>query len=180
MSSTILGIIASSGAAASTNSYESISTVTVGSGGVSNVEFTSIPSTYTHLQIRAISSNSSTGDIYMQYNSDASTGYARHFVYGNGTTVYAGNELTTQSGGYTPTTSGQFGAQIIDILDYKNTNKYKVSRMLTGFDNNGSGFIVFYSGLWPNTAAITSIKLVVFSGTIKQYSSFALYGIKGS
>ena len=35
-------------------SYESIATVTVGSGGAASVEFTSIPSTYTHLQIRAI------------------------------------------------------------------------------------------------------------------------------
>ena len=38
-------------------SYDSIATATVGSSGI--VEFTSIPSTYTHLQIRAITRNSS-------------------------------------------------------------------------------------------------------------------------
>jgi hypothetical protein len=54
--SLILGIL-DSGVAASTNSYESIATVTVGSGGASEVEFTSIPSTYTHLQIRALARN---------------------------------------------------------------------------------------------------------------------------
>jgi hypothetical protein len=180
MLNSLIGIIASSGgAAAAANSYESIATTTVGAGGVTDVTFSSIPSTYTHLQIRAISSNSSTGDIYMQFNSDTGTNYARHFVYGNGSSVAAGNDLTTQSGGYTSTTSGQFGAQVIDILDYKDTNKFKTSRMLTGFDNNGSVFIVFYSGLWRSTSAITSIKLLVNSGTITQYSSFALYGIKG-
>ena len=49
----ILGILASSYPAVST-SYESIATVTVGSGGAANVEFTSIPGTYTHLQIRML------------------------------------------------------------------------------------------------------------------------------
>ena len=40
-----------------TGSYESIATVTVGSGGSSYIEFTSIPGTYTHLQIRGILRN---------------------------------------------------------------------------------------------------------------------------
>lgn len=175
----ILGIWASQGRVAGT-SFESIATVTVGAGGSSTVEFTSIPSTYTHLQIRQITSNTTDGDIYMQFNNDTGSNYTRHFLYGNGTNAVAGNDLSTQSGGYTTTTSGNFGGQIIDILDYANTNKYKTSRMLTGFDNNGSGFIVLYSGSWRNTAAVSSIKLLVTSGNFRQYSSFALYGIKGA
>jgi hypothetical protein len=50
----ILGIIASSRLAA-VGDYESIATVSVGGGGAADVEFTSIPGTYTHLQIRALS-----------------------------------------------------------------------------------------------------------------------------
>ena len=50
---TIIGSF-STGVAPSTTSYESIATVTVGSGGAANVEFTSIPADYTHLQIRGI------------------------------------------------------------------------------------------------------------------------------
>jgi hypothetical protein len=49
----ILGIIASSRLAA-VGDFESIATVSVGSGGAADVEFTSIPATYTHLQIRGI------------------------------------------------------------------------------------------------------------------------------
>ena len=162
------------------SSYESIQTFTAGGGGSSYIEFTSIPSTYKHLQIRALTSSTSAGDIYMQYNGDTSSAYARHFMYGSGSgSAVAGNNLSTQSGGYTSTTSGQFGAQIIDILDYADTTKNKTSRMLTGFDNNGSGFFVFYSGLWRSTSAITSIKLYPASGNFAQYSHFALYGIKG-
>jgi hypothetical protein len=49
----ILGIIASAITGnLVTTSYESIETVTVGSGGSATVTFSSIPATYTHLQIK--------------------------------------------------------------------------------------------------------------------------------
>jgi subtilase family serine protease len=79
-------------------------------------------------------------------------------------------------------TFGIFGAAIIDILDYANTNKYKTIRILSGNDNNGSGTIRFSSGaLYSNTNAVSSITLVSgSSGNWSEYSQFALYGIKGA
>jgi hypothetical protein len=71
-----------------------------------------------------------------------------------------------------------FGTFILDILDYKDTNKYKTARSLDGSDANGSGEISLRSGSWRNTAAITSITLTPTGTGIAQYSSFALYGIK--
>jgi len=49
----IPGIIGS--AAPQVGDFESIATVTVGAGGSSEINFTSIPSTYQHLQIRILS-----------------------------------------------------------------------------------------------------------------------------
>ena len=73
-----------------------------------------------------------------------------------------------------------FGTFIVDILDYKDTNKYKTIRGLAGTDNNGSGSVYFSSGLWMSTSAITRIDLAPNAGTLfNQNSSFALYGIKG-
>ena len=75
-----------------------------------------------------------------------------------------------------------FGAIITDVLDYKSTNKAKTVRALGGQDRNGAGEVFFSSALWnPSTpAAITSITLAPLNGTnFVQYSSFALYGIKG-
>jgi hypothetical protein len=65
-------------------------------------------------------------------------------------------------------------------LDYTNTNKNKTARSLWGYDANGSGYVGLYSGLWRNTSAINRIDYVPASGTFPQYSSFALYGIKGA
>jgi hypothetical protein len=68
---------------------------------------------------------------------------------------------------------------VIDILDYANVNKYTTIRVLGGADLNGSGAINLVSGLWMNTAAVTSFLISADSGNLAQYSSFALYGIKG-
>lgn len=157
------------------SNYESIQTITVGAGGTANVEFTSIPSIYKHLQVRVSVRD---GGSLVQLNSDTGTNYKRHYLYADGTAGYAGsggatNGLSFLSFG----NSSSFAANIIDILDYTNTNKYKTLRNLSGVDYSGSGELFIVSGLWLSTSAITSIK---FSGnTIGQGSTFALYGIKG-
>ena len=81
---------------------------------------------------------------------------------------------------YTGETANSFGAYVVDVLDYANTNKYKTVRTLGGKDLNGSGQEGLYSNLWKNTNAITDITLKVVGGSnFVQYSHFALYGIKG-
>jgi len=185
---TILGSL-SSGVAASTNSYESIATTTVGAGGSASIDFTSIPSTYTHLQLRAIgrSSGGTTGGgfIIVRFNSDSGSNYAYHLLGGDGsgTAVFGGgNQTEMVSERYPLNGDGStsiFGTSIIDILDYKNTNKFKTLRSFGGFDRNGAGAVYVDSGLWRNTNAITSINLTMYLGNFVQYSHLALYGIKG-
>lgn len=184
----ILGIIASSKLSAA-GDFESISTVSVGSGGAANVEFTSIPATFTHLQIRGIAKSDNAGsldNVQMQFNSDTAANYKSHFLYGTGSVVGAGVAgsdslmLTARVTGGNASYANIFGVFVIDILDYANTNKYKVHRSLSGHDENGLGEVFFESGLWRNTNAITSIKLYAEGFNWKQYSHFALYGIKGA
>ena len=184
--SLILGILDSgvTGGGGGGFTYDSIQTVTVGSGGAANVEFTSIPATYKHLQIRGISRNSGSGISIgrVRFNSDTGTNYARHTLEGDGASAGAFGSGTTSfmQNFVTDSTASIFGATVIDILDYANTNKYKTVRSLSGVDTNGSGRIYFQSGLWLNTNAITSITLYDASSNLAQYSQFALYGIKGS
>jgi hypothetical protein len=186
--SPILGIFASQGRVAP-NSYESIATVTVGSGGTSTISFSSIPSTFKHLQLRASCKVNGTAgdfpDLLMRFNSDSTyTNYFSHQIGGDGSSAYANtsNSSPTATGGLVGDINGaQFTGKVIDILDYTNTNKNTTTRTLSGWDSNGSGQSRFASNLWINTSAVTSIDLVVRSSptTISEYSKFALYGIKG-
>lgn len=187
--SPILGIFASQNYPRTTNSYESIASVTVGAGGAANVEFTSIPSTYQHLQVRITSRDSRstlvTNNLFVYINGDTGTNYSYHLITGDGSSISADNGATTDlmvagTDAAAGATSSIMGVSIFDILDYANTNKYKTTRTLTGIDNNGSGVIRLWSGNWRNTNAITSLKFYASSSaTLQQYSSFALYGIKG-
>jgi hypothetical protein len=184
--SPILGIIASQNYPRITGSYDSIATVTVGAGGQSSISFSSIPSTYKHLQIRAIQFCGTTSyNTLIRYNSDSGNNYASHYLEGTGSTVGAGVAY-----GNPPVSYGAIGearggttypdAFVCDILDYTNTNKYKTARSISGYDANGSGLIALRSSLWMSTSAVTSITITNDAAVnFTQYSSFALYGIKG-
>ena len=187
----ILGVIASQISGhlfAPSGAYDSIATHTVGSGGQASIEFTSIPSTYKHLQIRGIARATTTGSSFVNctisYNSDTGANYAGHDLYGDGSTATAGgggSRIPSNIGVVTfpdaNIAANIFGTGIIDILDYANTSKYKTIRVLTGADANGSGYILFRSELWQNTSAISTITL---TAAFAEYSSFALYGIRGN
>jgi hypothetical protein len=183
----ILGIIASQNYPRITGSYESIATVTVGSGGSATISFSSIPATYTHLQIRGIirSTNSGTdANARLRFNSDTGSNYRYHYLGGSGSgSGYAGDSgaVTFAYAGLASaasSTSGVFGVQLIDILDYSNTSKNKTVRSLTGVENNGSGYIELDSSLWMNTVAINNISIFFTSGNLAEYSHFALYGVR--
>ena len=181
----VIAAIHGTGVAAATNSYESIATVLVGSGGSSQINFTSIPSTFKHLQIRAIARNTSTvADANYRFNSDSGSNYAWHLLVGNGSSASAfafTGQTSIRGAGFNDNATSVFGGGVTDILDYTNTNKNTTVRTLTGMDNNTSTYsqIQFYSGLWLNTAAITTITITPSAGSFAQYSQFALYGIKG-
>jgi hypothetical protein len=184
--SPILGIYASSMKGES-NSYESIATAN-GTGSSGTITFSSIPSTYTHLQLRVISRGTATANdaYFANFNSDTGGNYYLiHVLYGNGSSagVFASGTSATRIqlsdivG--SSSTANTYAASITDILDYTNTNKYKTVRTLYGFDTNGAGTVALSSGLWMSTSAITSLVLTTSSGNFATNTTFALYGIKG-
>jgi hypothetical protein len=187
MLNTISGLL---GVGTPSTDYESIQTTTVGSGGASSITFSSIPSTYSHLQIRGIArgntgGNTNTIGLDMQFNSDTGANYSSsHVLYGTGATAASAAGSTSSTNGVvvnyagSAQTSNVFGVVVIDVLDYANTNKYKTVRALGGTDSNDTnGIVTFRSFAWMNTAAITSITIGI-TKDLAQYSSFALYGIK--
>ena len=172
---------------AAVGDYESIATTTVGAGGQATITFSSIPNTYKHLQIRASVLTAVAGKlIVLTCNNDTTAGnYVSHIVGGQGSTTAAGAFTASQTymrlyGRDIGTNTTRPTVLITDILDYTSTNKNKTTRTLSGLDENGSGEINFYSGLWLNSSTVvSSLELKTQDASnFSQYSSFALYGIK--
>lgn len=170
------------GGVAAIGDYQSIATTTVGAGGSSTITFSSIPSTYSHLQLRGIARSTAGGasvtSIYCTINA-AVNADRNHYLYGNGSTVTSSSAVSNLIGFAqgTSQTASSFGATILDILDYSNTNKNKTFRSLAGDDTNGGGDIMINSNLFATTAAISTLTLSLSAGNFAQYSQFALYGI---
>jgi len=181
----ILGIIASAISGnlfAPSGAYDSIATTTLSSAAAS-ISFSSIPQTYKHLQIRCFYKTSSTGaNMKISYNSGAITLVNSHYLTGDGATASAGRDtggpiISLQAGNAANT----YYAQVIDLFDYTSTNKNQTLRTLGGGDFNGSGTIFLISGLSTSTTAISQITLSLNTAhDYSQYSSFALYGVKGA
>jgi hypothetical protein len=184
MLNNVVGLLG--GALPEVGDYESIQTYTL-TGNQTSVTFSSIPSTYKHLQVRLTAKTDralNRDTALLTFNSDTGTNYVAHALFGDGSTAQAQYQAAAQSialyriAGNSSATD-IFGALIIDILDYTNTNKNTTVRALGGVDLNGAGEIWLNSGLWLNTAAISTLKLAPGNATnFMQYSSFALYGIK--
>jgi hypothetical protein len=173
----LISAIHGTGAAAGGGtSYESISTVTVGSGGSSSISFTSIPSTYKHLQIRGfVADNATNSNFELSFNGSAGT--KAHRLMGDGST--ASSDYYNSAVIYAQRTdTGQF-VFITDLLDYTSTAINKTIRTLAGGDNNGAGRVGLWSGFINSTSAITSLSIAPTASNFPQYSKLALYGIKG-
>ena len=182
----ILGTVASQFAGKPFSSFESIATYTLSSPAAS-ITFSSIPQTFTHLQIRMVTrgsdgTNGLSGNL-MRVNGDTGSNYTWNAVYGLGGSLSAQTNLSQTSiviigfvnGG---NTANLFGVNIIDINDYKNTNKYKTIRSVGG---NGASVAItdYQAGIWKNTNAITSLSFATDTAQFATHTQIALYGIKG-
>jgi hypothetical protein len=157
--------------------------------GQATIDFTNIPQTFTHLQIRLLGRNvrasSVTDFVRMRFNNDSGSNYYQeHALVGNGssaTSIASGSGNSVLLNPIAASTAGAniFAVSVIDILDYTSTNKNKTVRYLMGFDNNGSGEIRIGSGLWFNStiAGVNRITLTPAFGDWVQHSSFSLYGV---
>lgn len=169
--------------------YELISSTILGSN-TAGVTFSSIPSSYKHLQIRFVARNSTSGtrdELRVRFNGSTAYNHAYHKLQGDGSNVTSSAVTTTDgmNGGWITgpsETANVFGAGVIDILDYASSSKNKTIRSFSGLNGPSGGFYVSLNSgfFYANTNAITSIEL----NTINVYdfatgSRFSLYGIKG-
>jgi hypothetical protein len=160
-----------------------IETKTVGSGGAANIDFTSIPATYTDLYlVMSIRNNDSTrnvGWVNIQFNNSTSNRSWRD-VYGNGSNVFSSSDTTMRIGSAQGdlATADTFGSASLYIPNYLSANFKSSSGDGVAERNNTTTNAGLDANLWSDTAAITSIKLVPGDGTgWVQHSTASLYGI---
>lgn len=170
-------------------SFDSIATTTLTSDQA-NIQLTSIPGTYKHLQIRAVLRSNRSGsptDAQLRINGNTGANYMAHRIEGDGSLTYAGGGggassilINRNSLPSNESAANIFAVYIIDILDYANTNKIKPIRVLSGADISTRGGISLISGALNTTDAITSITVFEETGAnLLAGSTMALYGIKG-
>jgi len=183
--STLVGAWVGNGLVTNLGDFESITTFS-SVNGLNTVTFSNIPQTYKHLQIRTSTVATTDGYIESRFNSDSGSNYAWHILTGQGSATGASAQTSqtklriTAFNNQMDTTNPY--VSITDILDYTNTNKYTTIRTLSGKDSNGAGDINLISGVWLNSAAVTTIEFFLSPTSAKTYltgSHIALYGIKG-
>lgn len=165
------------------NNFESIATVLT-TATTSSINFSSIPSTYAHLQIRITSAQDSAANIHVQLNGDTGSNYYWHEFFGDGTTpqaAWSSGAVSYIKTGYTHNTGTYYsGSSIVTILDYTNAAKKTVSAFTgSNQDATGSGYVLNRSGHWTGTSAVSSLTFVCGAGNFKTNTRIAVYGIRG-
>lgn len=172
------------------NTFTKIASVTVGSGGASSIDFTSIPGTYTDLCVKLSTRTTDTtandsSAIAIQFNADTGSNYTRRTLYGDGGAAGSSNATTTSMRvGFTTTdgdTANTFGNCEFYVPNYAGSSQKSVSADAVTEANVAQYiYAALNAGLWTGTSAITSIKIIAPSYNFKQYSTAVLYGIKSS
>lgn len=192
MSPIPLGYFATAGGGLSyAPSFEHIATVS-GTSGSGTLTFSSIPSTYKHLQVRFTGRNNSDTAGYqmrIRANSDTGNNYSSHVLRRNGTSsVISSYNLTSYMDSNVELIPGAqetaniVAAGIIDILDYKETTEFKTFRMNAGMGTKYTSSVfqnVVMGGNWRSTTAISSLDFILAAGVWNTLTTFSLYGIKG-
>jgi hypothetical protein len=164
-----------------TGSYESIASASP--AGSMDTTFSSIPTTYKHLQIRFYMPNCTTapGNLWYYPNGNTTANKTLHELNGTGTVQAAAvTGLPWNRICYQNVANNYPMVSITDILDYSSATKNKTTRVFWGNEPNAvNSFVALTTGYIPITAAFTSITVGRDSGNFPTGTSIALYGIKG-
>ena len=172
------------------STYKLISSVTVGSGGAGNIDFTSIPATYTDLKL-VISGRTTEANYYsnllMTFNGSSAANYSFVRFIGIGSGTSTDGPFTSQTNIYIGETDGStatantFGSFDVYIPNYAGSISKSISVDKVMENDSSANYILgFVAALWSDTSAINRITLTPASGNFVQYSTAYLYGISNA
>jgi len=166
------------------NTYVAIASVTVGSGGVSSLDFQNIPQTYTDL-ILLVSARDNRGftfdNLAPSFNGSTSNFTTNALYAYSGVTAASGTGANYQYANGNSGTASVFSNFQWYIPNYTSSNYKSWSNECVTEDNSSNNILSLSANLWSNTAAIDRITLTPVNGTsLSQYTTATLYGIKNS
>ena len=161
---------------------EIIQTVTVGSGGAANIEFTNIPQTYDDLVIKTSLRTTGAGangnawtPVIVRFNGTSTTSSRQLFGTGSGTGSDTGvNNVYSAD---TDNTASTFSNNEIYIPNYRGTTQKSYSADSVTENNATGALALMAAGLTNVTSAITTITLTPDTNNFAQHSTATLYGI---
>lgn len=165
--------------------YKLIQTVNVtGASGATSIDFTSIPQTYTDLQL-IVSGRATTDNptLYTYFNNDTTAAnYSFSSLGGDGASPSGTSASQAWFMRITPSsaTALSFSNGMLYIPNYTGSTVKSVSVDSVTENNSTTAYAALHVGLWNSAAAITSIKLDPFGTDFAQFSSASLYGINKS
>lgn len=159
--------------------FNIIASATV-STGVNNIDFNSIPQTYTDLVVLFTArSSAADANVMMRFNG-STTGYSQRRIYSDGSSLINGGSYgeSVGVGNQSTENTGAFGITRAYIPNYTNS-AYKCFLSESAAENNTTtAYQIQFGGMWSNSAAITSISLVMGSNNNFVTNSTAyLYGV---
>lgn len=156
--------------------------------GTGTLTFSSLGS-FTHLEIRWMARSTTSAlsaDVLLQFNGDTTSVYDTELVYNSAATTAAAFEQLAGSSIIAGTlsagtaTAGRAGSGVIQINDYRGTTFDKVIVSTNHYAVAATGSSLntrLFGGTWRNTAAVTSVTLVLTAGNYVAGSKFTLYGL---
>jgi len=169
------------------STMKKIQSVTVGSGGAANMQFTNIPGTFDDLIIKTSIRNSGTTlnsfpSALFKFNT-SSANFSARLLYGDG----SGTGSLSNTTGYfasinnnntTSSTNNTFASVDIYIPNYTGSTNKSFSAESVTETNGTTAYSVLTAGLWSQTSTITSIEIYLSADNLLQHSTAVLYGIK--
>ena len=164
------------------------SPITVGSGGVASVTFSSIPATYTDLVVKAsVRSLRASSEDGMGFTVNSSGATSWLLLTGNGSSASSGTNSSLGYGSFwtgripgNTTTSNTFGNWELYLPNYILSGAKSYSLDAVTEDNSSSAYASLQAGYYSSVGAVTSLTLSAANSNLAQYSTFYLYGISNS
>jgi hypothetical protein len=166
------------------STYTPIATYTVSGGSTAEIQFASIPQTYTDIvAISNVGGASASYYFCARINSDTGTNYSMTELLGTGSAASSTRATARAVADIVYNVHVTTGVETINVANFMNYSNSTTYKTMINRANNSADGVSATVVLWRNTAAITNLKFYIHLGNganlynFTSGSTITLYGI---